>query len=1031
MNEHDTTHAREFIWRRLTEGFSLSGHDFPGTIWLFVLAVILVVGVVYVVWMYVRDGHSIGWFWGALLAGLRLTVYGILAVVFLLPGYQNWEESHQQSKVVVVGDISASMDKQDDPVLDGADQAAVAARPSRQDKVLDFLGDPADPEKFFQRLQKNNPVTVYRFGSSLDENYLHAQNGRVWTREQWEKYTQERDPSKKPEGSEFTRSVVTDFFKPDLKAAGQGENAEALRRLERLRKSTNVADSAATLISKEGSQMVQGVVIFTDAHSTEGGDQAQRDLADRARRARIPVFVVVVGEDRPETRIEIVDASGPDRVRPNDPFPINVAVTGVGLDQHNVEIFLDVYRPGQDPKKDRPFMTLPAKKTTFKGAAELPRAQAEFVIDPKEMGEVPSEKPPEKTGDKPGEKPAGKPADKPDSAPTQKELAQGDWKFVPRVPRDQNETTAEPFHTREPVVVRVEDKSLSVLLFASAPMRDYQFVRTLLVREFDKKRLDLAIYLQPLPDQAPRIGIVQDVPPSRMLKHFPDKLYVESSKKGEEPAKPADPNAQDEAIYNLAKYDVIVAFDPNWNDPSINTELLERWMTTQGGGLIAVGGPIHTLQLAKSWQQVAKKSKADRESFLKSAEGAGVKRLMPIINMYPVFLKDLRLEKDRNTSVAAGLEFPGASPEMEFLKLDEDSPSTKPTDAWKEFFAKKEEGGVERVTRGFFGYYPVERPKDVAVTVATFADHTPNGVVQAPYLVILPQYGGGRSVWLGSAETWRLRQFREVWHERFWTKLIRYAGARSTGGTATRRIQPRVGKQFKAGQFAEFRGVFYKKDLTPIADDERPRPRVVLHPPVGAPEGMKLEYDMEPEGKGEGRFVARARIMYPGKYRVDMSMPSDPNEPAVSTMTEVVESDPETEDTRPDLAAAYEMASDAEDVIARVEDPAKREALRNALLRYNKPATSSDKPAEPGKERKDRLRLVFDLQSAALIPDCMLKRESTQQSRGKVEDLWDDGFVLRKAQNPDDKPLKFSYVLGAVVLLLSAEWLARKLLRLA
>ena len=61
---------------------------------------------------------------------------------------------------------------------------------------------------------------------------------------------------------------------------------------------------------------------------------------------------------------------------------------------------------------------------------------------------------------------------------------------------------------------------------------------------------------------------------------------------------------------------------------------------------------------------------------------------------------------------------------------------------------------------------------------------------------------------------------------------------------------------------------------------------------------------------------------------------------------------------------------------------------------------------------------------------------NTQQSRGKVDDVWDDGWTLPSwlispTAGPGGTPIKFSYVLAAVVGLLSIEWLTRKLLRLA
>ena len=53
-----------------------------------------------------------------------------------------------------------------------------------------------------------------------------------------------------------------------------------------------------------------------------------------------------------------------------------------------------------------------------------------------------------------------------------------------------------------------------------------------------------------------------------------------------------------------------------------------------------------------------------------------------------------------------------------------------------------------------------------------------------------------------------------------------------------------------------------------------------------------------------------------------------------------------------------------------------------------------------------------------------------QRIKGPVRDQWDDGFVLYQPA-PPGQPVKLSYVLILVVGLLSAEWLIRKLLRLA
>src|SRR5262249_10828173 len=128
---------------------------------------------------------------------------------------------------------------------------------------------------------------------------------------------------------------------------------------------------------------------------------------------------------------------------------------------------------------------------------------------------------------------------------------------------------------------------LRVLLVAGAPTRDYQFVRNLFVREQDKERATVCIYIQPPPGRTePRTGIVQDVPPDRLLKAFPGETAGE---------------ARDEegTFYNLGSYDLIVAFDFDWGQLSAKqVRLLEQWVGRRGG-LVVVAGPMYTGRLAR------------------------------------------------------------------------------------------------------------------------------------------------------------------------------------------------------------------------------------------------------------------------------------------------------------------------------------------------------------------------------------------------------------------------------------------------
>ena len=56
----------------------------------------------------------------------------------------------------------------------------------------------------------------------------------------------------------------------------------------------------------------------------------------------------------------------------------------------------------------------------------------------------------------------------------------------------------------------------------------------------------------------------------------------------------------------------------------------------------------------------------------------------------------------------------------------------------------------------------------------------------------------------------------------------------------------------------------------------------------------------------------------------------------------------------------------------------------------------------------------------------MVTESKVQRSRGPVKDLWDLGFTVS-----EDPRVRMATVLIIVTLLLSVEWLTRKLLRLA
>jgi hypothetical protein len=1009
MNDANVTQLKQIVYRRLSEPLELFGHELPPELWLVLLSLILLAGFFYVGWMYVKDSRSIGPWWATLLGLLRGSVYVLLAWVFLLRAEQTWEESQSQAKVVLLFDVSNSLQQVDD-IPQGTPGEKLL---SRQDKVLEFLT--SDRVKFLPGLEANNPVSAFRFGLRLDDNYLLFRDGQAWTKAEWEdpnrdakeaKDASGETPQDKPLGREFWAA----FLKPGARAeAPEGAAAAEKARYEKLAElnkklgetgffgGTNVGDSVLNVVNRELNNRVQGVVVFTDGRSTEGSSQAYRDLEQRAKAAHIPVFVVGVGDERPQVRQEITDLRVPDQVQPEDKFRAVVEVTGEGLADQKVDVELDVTHvrergPGKeealdislveaedknDPSKKRLQVVL-GKKLTLRPAAQPvfdrgtpPRVTVEFPIDAQALAEA-----------------ARVDLGRGDLAGKKWEIGEtkdGELRFVARVPRNKLETFAGTHHASEPAPLRVIKKPLRVLLFASAPTRDYQFLRTLLVREMDKKRGEVCLYVQPPHGRGER-----DVEASRLLESFPRKL--ESGGK--------------EDFGALDYYDVIVAFDPDWTQlDDRQLKMIEAWVD-KGGGLVAIGGPINTLQLARP--------------------GAAKDKVKPILDLYPVVLRDVRIDDlDRSTSDPWPLNFEGATPEMEFLKLDETDPDLRFLQDWDQFFYGPRKEGASRgaPVRGFFNYYPVEAAKTGAQVVARFTD--PHARLrdgsQQPYLVLSDPASHRRVVWIGSGEVWRLRQYREAYHERFWTKLLRYAGAGNLG-KLSKRIRLEMASTYTANKFVEVEAKIDGRGGEPLSRDAKP-PEVTLTVPDGvAKDEIPTPVLLRPKAGGEGWFSGRFQVRTPGNYMLHLKVPETGD--TQNRRFSVKEANPELDNTRPDFEQMYLLASEADEVLARMNDAEKQE-LKKRLR--------GARPTEPGakaKGKEDKLRLYFDLKSAHLIPSCMRKDLQTHRSRGPIKDQWDDGVVLWE-QEPPKPPVKLSYVLMAAVGLLSAEWLIRKLLRLA
>ena len=111
--------------------------------------------------MYIRDAKSVHPIWAIFLGLLRTSVYMILAIVFLLPGCQHFENQEYESKTVAMLDVSGSMFVIDDLPEVGQKPDSL---PTRQDKIFSSLtGKNSKGEVFLDRVLQKTPLTMYRF----------------------------------------------------------------------------------------------------------------------------------------------------------------------------------------------------------------------------------------------------------------------------------------------------------------------------------------------------------------------------------------------------------------------------------------------------------------------------------------------------------------------------------------------------------------------------------------------------------------------------------------------------------------------------------------------------------------------------------------------------------------------------------------------------------------------------------------------------------------------------------------------------
>ena len=433
---------------------------------------------------------------------------------------------------------------------------------------------------------------------------------------------------------------------------------------------TRIGEAIVRVVDQEPAGTLAGVVLLTDGGNNAGIDPVA--AAGALAKAGVPLFAFGTGSDRLPTNVRLADLIVPARVYPGDRFAVQAYLQAQGLAGQAVKVEL-------------------AERATAEGAGGDAVREAR-VLDATDVVLAPD-------GELAGVRFEVPGLDVPGRHEIVLRVA------VPAADR----TPADNVQTAE---VEVVDRVTQVLLMASGPTREYQFMRNVLER-------DKSFAVDVLLGTATR-GASQDA--RRILEGFPA------------------------TVEELSAYDCIVAFDVDWRslDPAAQARL-DRWVSRESGGLILVAGNVFM------------------DAWLADPQSTVVRGLHPI---------ELRRSGQSLVDEPAGfeapmpLQFTRDGLEAEFLWLGSSRIASQTV--WSEFKGVYSCFDATAPKPGATVYARV-LPPGMPDPLGTAGTAGRGAISMAGQF-----YGSGSVFYMGSGETWRLRALDDALFERLTTQLVRH-----------------------------------------------------------------------------------------------------------------------------------------------------------------------------------------------------------------------------------------------------------------
>ncbi len=290
-----------------------------------------------------------------------------------------------------------------------------------------------------------------------------------------------------------------------------------------LESQSRLGESLQKILEDYSSTPLSAVILLSDGRTTDGISAAK--VAEDYATKGVHVHTIGFGSLVEPKRIELRSLSVPRQVQIRDPFEATIRLNAMGNFSGTVDVEFFLLETSTDQEKEIPLKEAINAAKVLKGLTIDVSAGETVVTEKVELD------PPQV----------------------------GKYQLIAKlIQGGQTKLLDARFESI--------DKKLQVMLIASAPLRDYRFLRNQLFRD-DSFEVDALL-------QSATGGISQDVRTVR--ESFPIDLE------------------------ELNEYDVVVAYDVDWlslGDEAI--DLLRTWVSQRGGGFLVIGGTVNSFQLVE------------------------------------------------------------------------------------------------------------------------------------------------------------------------------------------------------------------------------------------------------------------------------------------------------------------------------------------------------------------------------------------------------------------------------------------------